>query len=157
MQRLTVCVVASGHGFNDGLKYVGVVTLVLLKAGIIQQFKVLPQVIIVCAAVMGIGTMLAGWRIHERLDKMVNGNHRKSFKPYMGVSTELTAGFAIWQTGWLGIPMSTTHSVVAAMAGARSAAGKVHVGSVIRILWGWIITYVFCFIGANLLTHAFLG
>lgn len=156
MQRVTVCVVASGHGFNDGLKYVGVFTLVLLKSGMISEFKVLPQTIVMCAIVMGLGTMLAGWRIHERLDKMVNGVHKKSFKPYMGVSTELTAGFSIWQTGWLGIPMSTTHSVVSAMAGARSASGKVHIGSVIRILWGWIITYVFCFAAANALTRLVL-
>lgn len=156
IQRFTVCVVASGHGFNDGLKYVGVITLVLLKSGVISEFRVLPQTIVMCAVVMGLGTMLAGCRIHDRLDTMVNGVHKKSFRPYMGVASELTAGFTIWQTGWLGIPMSTTHSVVAAMAGARSAFGKVHIGSVVRILWGWIITYVFCFFVADLLTRSFL-
>jgi|GEM_PF-6792563 PiT family inorganic phosphate transporter len=149
-QLFTVCGVASGHGFNDGLKYVGIFTLVLYKSHAISEFDVLPQVIVLCAIVMGAGTLLGGWRIHRRLNTMVNGQSeteapKKSFKPYMGVGTEIAAAFLIWQSGWLGIPMSTNHGVVSAMAGARSAAGKVHISSVIRIVWGWVITYAFCF------------
>ncbi len=158
IQRVTVCGVGSGHGFNDGLKYVGVFTLVLYKGKIIPEFQVLPEVIVLCAIVMGVGTLIGGWRIHRRLDSMVNGIHeptggrKKPFGPHMGVCTELTSAFSIWQTGWLGIPMSTNHSVVSAMAGARSAGGKVHIASVIKILWGWVVTYVFCFFGADLIT-----
>jgi hypothetical protein len=39
------------------------------------------------------------------------------------------------------------------MAGARSAAGKVHINSVIKIMWGWIVTYVFCFVVADVITY----
>lgn len=158
IQRFTVCGVASGHGFNDGLKYVGVFTLVLYKSKMISEFQVLPWVIVLCAIVMGAGTLIAGWRIHRRLDRMVNGNQeptsgrKKPFGPHMGVCTELTSAFSIWQTGWLGIPMSTNHAVVSAMAGARSAGGKVHISTVIKILWGWVVTYVFCFFGADFMT-----
>ena len=158
LQILTVCGVASGHGFNDGLKYVGIFTLVLFKAGAITVFHVMPWVIVLCAFVMAFGTLIGGWRIHRRLDGMVNHqpvgseSKKKAFRPHMGVSTELVSGFLIWQTGWLGIPMSTNHGVVSAMAGAKSASGKVHISSLVRIICGWIITYVFCFWVASTLT-----
>ena len=156
IQRVTVCLVGSGHGFNDGLKYVGIFTLVLYKSSIIERFEVRPEVVVLCAIVMGAGTLLGGWRIHRRLDGMVNGTHpqlgKKAFRPYMGVSSELVAAVSIWQSGWLGIPMSTNHAVVSAMAGARSATGKVHLSSVVKILWGWVVTYIFCFFVADALT-----
>src|SRR3989344_5218928 len=141
LQKLTVLAVASGHGFNDGLKYVGIFTLVLLKSEAIPTFQVLPEVIVLCAIVMGLGTLVGGWRIHARLNAMVNHEHdpdpkKKQFAPFMGVTTELVASFAIWRSGALGIPMSTNHAVVAAMAGARSARGKAHTASVVKILGG---------------------
>jgi PiT family inorganic phosphate transporter len=163
MQIVTVCFVSSGHGFNDGLKYVGIFTLVLVTSGVIPSFEVMPWVIGLCAFVMGIGTLIGGWRIHRRLDLMVNHPHpaevqvqKKSFQPFMGVTSELVSGFLIWQTGWLGIPTSTNHATVSAMAGARSASGKIHSGSLIRILWGWVVTYIFCFWCAELLTRVLL-
>jgi PiT family inorganic phosphate transporter len=149
-QIVTVCGVSSGHGFNDGLKYVGIFTLVLYISGATSEFTVFPWVIILCAFVMGAGTLIGGWRIQKRLHSLVNDHKhedpaKQHFEPYMGVCAELTSAFLIWQTGFLGIPTSTNHSVVSAMAGARSANGTVHMDSVTRILWGWIVTYLFCF------------
>lgn len=160
-QLVTVCGVSSGHGFNDGLKYVGIFTLVLLISGATTEFTVFPWVIVLCAFVMGVGTLIGGWRIHKRLHSMVNDHQhvdpsKQTFKPYMGVCAELTSAFAIWQTGFLGIPMSTNHSVVSAMAGAKSANGSVHMESVMRILWGWVITYGFCFFTSCLVSRLFL-
>jgi inorganic phosphate transporter, PiT family len=162
LQIGTVSAVGIAHGFNDGLKYVGIFTLVLTLSGVITDFRVLPEVIVLCAFVMGTGTLMGGWRIHKRLDQMVNhdknGPHSedKQFKPYMGVCAELTSAVAILQTGILGIPMSTNHTVVSAIAGAKSSNGTVHGGAIIRILWGWIVTYIFCFTGAYLLCSFFL-
>jgi PiT family inorganic phosphate transporter len=160
-QLVTVCGVSSGHGFNDGLKYVGIFSLVLLISGATTEFTVYPWVIFLCAVVMGAGTLIGGWRIHRRLHGMVNLSHAadpkpQPFAPYMGVCAELTSAFLIWQTGFLGIPTSTNHAVVSAMAGAKSANGKVHTGSITRITWGWIITYVFCFFTAYLFSTWFL-
>lgn len=161
LQRVTVCAVSSGHGFNDGLKYVGIFTLVLSmemkNQGSVSVFTVLPWVVILCAIVMGAGTLVGGRKIHERLDGMVNGaSKKKRFMPYMGVAAELTSAVSIWQSGFLGIPMSTNHAVVSAMAGAKSADGKVHTGSVVRIFWGWFLTYGFCISIAYLLAKGFL-
>lgn len=158
LQFVTVAAVASGHGFNDGLKYVGIFTLVLLKAGILTEFHVLPEVIILCAVVMGAATLIGGWRIHRRIEGMVNDAEiaskpkKKPFEPYMGVTAELFSAFGIWQTGFLGIPMSTNHMVVSSIAGAKSSSGKVHINALVKIIWGWIVTYIFCFFFADLLT-----
>lgn len=161
MQLVTVCGVSSGHGFNDGLKYVGIFTLVLFISGVTQQFVVLPWVIVLCAFVMGTGTLIGGWRIHKRLHSLVNDhNHpdpnKKIFHPYMGVCAELTSAFLIWQTGFLGIPTSTNHAVVSAMVGAKSANGSIHANSIVRIVWGWVVTYAFCFFVAFFLAKALL-
>lgn len=159
-QLVTVCGVSSGHGFNDGLKYVGIFTLVLLISGATPAFTVFPWVIVLCALVMGAGTLIGGWRIHKRLHSMVNEHKsaemHKPFTPYMGVCAELTSALLIWQTGFLGIPMSTNHSVVSAMAGAKSANGSVHMESVMRIIWGWVVTYGFCFGVAYFVSSSFL-
>ena len=153
----TVCLVAVGHGLNDGLKYVGIFTLVLFTGGIITTFTVSPVTIIACAVVMAIGTLLGGYRIHRRLDGLVNGAEEiRTFSPFMGVTAELVAGLAIWQTGFLGIPMSTNHSVVSAMAGAKSARGKICQESMMKIIWGWIVTYFFCFTFAWFFASLFL-
>jgi len=157
LQKVTVCALASGHGFNDGMKYAGIFTLVLYKSKVISEFEVMPVTIVLCATVMGLGTLLGGWRIHERLDGMVNhehkiGDNKKPFSAYMGVCTELVASFAIWKSGSLGIPMSTNHAVVSAMAGAKSANGKTHASSVVKILGGWVATYLVGFFVAEWLT-----
>lgn len=160
-QLVTVCGVSSGHGFNDGLKYVGIFTLVLFISGVTNQFVVLPWVIVLCAFVMGAGTLIGGWRIHKRLHSLVNDHEhadpaKKPFHAYMGVCAELTSGFLIWQTGFLGIPTSTNHAVVSAMAGAKSANGSIHANSITRIIWGWVVTYFFCFLVAFLVSKALL-
>jgi inorganic phosphate transporter, PiT family len=161
LQRVTVCGTGSGHGCNDGLKYYAVFLLVLSKAGITEGFQIRWEVLLPCAFVLAIGTWLGGWRIHQRLDEMVNGNastelqKKKPFRSHMGVCSEIPAGFLLWQTSWLGWPTSTNHATVSTMAGARSASGKAHISSVVKIIWGWVITYVFCFFTAQYLTIAF--
>jgi PiT family inorganic phosphate transporter len=147
VQLGTVFVMATGHGFNDGLKYAGIFTLVMLKAGLIASFQVFPIVIVLCAIALAVGTYLGGSRIHHRLDSMVNkdSESHELFEPYMGVAAEGVAGLFMWGSGMLGIPMSTNHALVAAMAGAKSVAGRIHQNTAIKIVWGWVVTYFFCF------------
>jgi PiT family inorganic phosphate transporter len=63
LQILSAAFMAFSHGSNDGQKFIGVFTLSLLLGGIIPEFKVSLWVIILCAATMGIGTAVGGWRI----------------------------------------------------------------------------------------------
>jgi len=119
-QAITVMLVAFGHGWNDGLKFVGVFALVLLLGGVTSVFSVPAWIVMLCAFVMGLGTMFGGWRIVTRIAKeMVNDVYHSS----QGVIAELIAALSIGATAFFGIPMSTTHTVVSSVAGAKASQG----------------------------------
>jgi PiT family inorganic phosphate transporter len=147
-QLVTLTLVAGVHGWNDGLKFVGVFALVLLLGGVTPQFAVTPQIILICAAVMGAGTLCGGWRIVARIKKMA----RNDCKPWQGVTAETVAALCIGASAFGGVPMSTTHTVVSAIAGAKASAGMkdVHWNTVGLIAWGWLLTILFCGMGSAL-------
>lgn len=142
-QAVTVSLVAFGHGWNDGLKFIGVFALVLLLGGITTTFYVSTWIVVVCAITMGLGTLVGGWRIVTRIGyDMVNN----TYHPSQGVVAELVAALGIAGTAFGGIPMSTTHTVVSSVAGAKASHGlhAVHWKTVRIILQGWIATLLFC-------------
>lgn len=151
LQAVTVMLVAFGHGWNDGLKFVGVFALVLLLGGVSAAFHVPAWVVVVCAIVMGAGTFFGGWRIVTRIAKeMVND----IYKAEQGVVAEFVAASGIGATAFFGIPMSTTHTVVSSIAGAKASHGFAAVNwKIVRlIIQGWLVTVVFCGIVAYCLS-----
>jgi inorganic phosphate transporter, PiT family len=148
LQLMTLTLVAGVHGWNDGLKFVGVFALVLLLSGITQEFAVTPQIILICAFVMGAGTLCGGWRIVARIKKMANND----CKPWQGVTAETISALCIGASAFGGIPMSTTHTVVSAVAGTKAASGRknVHWNTAGLIAWGWVLTIVYCAFGSAL-------
>jgi len=153
-QAVTVMLVAFGHGWNDGLKFVGVFALVLLLGGVNATFHVSPWIVVICAIVMGAGTFCGGWRIVTRIAKeMVND----IYKAEQGVVAELIAAAGIGTTAFFGIPMSTTHTVVSSIAGAKASHGMRSVNwKIVRlIIQGWLVTVVFCGIVAYCLSFTF--
>ncbi|MBI5470576.1 inorganic phosphate transporter [Candidatus Kaiserbacteria bacterium] len=152
LQAFTVMLVAFGHGWNDGLKFIGVFALVLLLGGITTIFYISPWVVVLCALVMGAGTFLGGWRIVSRISRdMVNN----VYHPSQGVVAEFVAACGIGATAFFGIPMSTTHTVVSSIAGAKAAHGfhSVSWKTVLVIVQGWIATIICCSIFAYCLSY----
>jgi PiT family inorganic phosphate transporter len=150
-QTVTVMLVAFGHGWNDGLKFIGVFALVLLLGGVIPAFAISPWIVVICALVMGTGTLLGGWRIVTRIGKdMVNN----VYHPSQGVVAEFVAALGIAGTAFGGIPMSTTHTVVSSVAGAKASHGihAVNWKTVRIIIQGWIATIICCSIVAYVLS-----
>ncbi len=150
-QAVTVMLVAFGHGWNDGLKFIGVFALVLLLAGVTPVFHVSAWVVVLCALVMGAGTACGGWRIVSRVGKdMVNNLYHS----YQGVVAEAVAAIGIAGTAFGGIPMSTTHTVVSSVAGAKASHGirSIHWKTVRLIVRGWIATILCCSIVAYCLS-----
>jgi PiT family inorganic phosphate transporter len=150
-QAVTVMLVAFGHGWNDGLKFIGVFALVLLISGVYTVFHVSAWMVILCAAVMGAGTLCGGWRIVSRIAKDMVGN---VYHPSQGVVAEFVAALSIAGTAFGGIPMSTTHTVVSSVVGAKVSHGirSVHWKTVRLIVQGWIATIVCCSIIAYCLS-----
>ncbi len=142
LQLITLTLVAGVHGWNDGLKFVGVFALVLFLGGVTPAFAVTPQIILICAVVMGTGTLCGGWRIVARIKKMT----KHDCKPWQGVTAETISALCIGASAFGGVPMSTTHTVVSAIGGAQASVSLKHVhwGTAGLIIWGWFLTVVFC-------------
>jgi hypothetical protein len=52
-----------GHGSNDAQKTAGIIAVLLYSHGVYSEFTVPGWVILSCYSVMGLGTLLGGWRI----------------------------------------------------------------------------------------------
>src|SRR5207237_10452565 len=92
---------------------------------------------VVCAVVMAMGTAVGGWRIIKTL-----GHKMVKLHPINGFAAETSSALVIFTATHLGIPVSTTHNISAAIMGVGSAlrlnAIKWTVGE--RMIWGWILT-----------------
>jgi PiT family inorganic phosphate transporter len=86
---------------------------------------------------MGLGTMMGGWRIVKTM-----GMRLTKLKPFGGVCAESAGALILGLTSFLGVPVSTTHTITGAIVGvgAVSKPGSVRWGVASRILWAWIFT-----------------
>ncbi|HJX34441.1 MAG TPA: inorganic phosphate transporter, partial [Desulfatiglandales bacterium] len=62
-QLLSAALYSLGHGGNDAQKTMGIITGLLLSAGVITKFQVPLWVVLSCHAAIALGTMFGGWRI----------------------------------------------------------------------------------------------
>jgi PiT family inorganic phosphate transporter len=140
-QLLSAAFMAFGHGSNDGQKFIGVFSLVLLLSGIHQQFHVPLWVILLCAGMMGIGTSLGGWRVIKTM-----GLRLTKLEPVHGFAAETGAAATIALASHLGIPLSTTHTISTAILGVGTTRGfsAVRWGVTRDIITAWILTFPVC-------------
>ncbi|TLX68587.1 MAG: inorganic phosphate transporter [Thaumarchaeota archaeon] len=127
------------HGSNDGQKTMGVITALLIAGGLLDSssFHVPIAVILAAAGAIALGTFFGGWRIVKTMAfKLTN------LKPYQGFCAETAGGAVLTSMAWLGIPVSTTHSIAGAIMGTGTAnrISAVRWGLGKRIIYAWIIT-----------------
>jgi PiT family inorganic phosphate transporter len=141
LQILSAAFMAFSHGSNDGQKFIGVFTLSLLLGGIIPEFNVPLWVIILCAATMGIGTAVGGWRIVKTM-----GLRLTKLEPVHGFAAETGAALTIELATRLGIPLSTTHTISTSIVGvgATRRLSAVRWGLTFEIVAAWILTFPIC-------------
>src|SRR3989338_2152397 len=94
LQILSAAFMAFSHGSNDGQKFIGVFSLVLLLGGVHTTFHVPLWVILLCAVTMGIGTSLGGWRVIRTV-----GLKLMKLEPVHGFAAETGAAMTIEQIG----------------------------------------------------------
>lgn len=127
------------HRANDGQKTMGVITALLIAAGMLdsKSFVVPIPVIFGAAAAIALGTFLGGWRIVKTMAFRLT-----SLKPYQGFCAETGGGAILTSMAWLGIPVSTTHAISGAIMGTGSTkrVSAVRWGIGKRIVYAWIIT-----------------
>jgi inorganic phosphate transporter, PiT family len=141
LQILSAAFMAYSHGSNDGQKFMGVFALTLVLGGKMAYFHVPWYVMIACGTVMGLGTIIGGWRIIHTL-----GHKLTKLEPVTGFAAETSASAAILIASRFGIPLSTTHCVTTAImgVGASRRISAVRWGVARNIVMTWLITFPVC-------------
>jgi len=141
LQVLSAAFMAFSHGSNDGQKFIGVFTLALVLGGILPEFAVPVWVILLCAATMGIGTALGGWKIIRTM-----GIRLTKLQPIHGFSAETSAALVIEVASRFGIPLSTTHTIGTSIIGVGSIQrfSAVRWGVAGEIIMAWLLTFPAC-------------
>jgi PiT family inorganic phosphate transporter len=136
-QILTGITLALSHGANDAQKTMGIITLALVTSGNIREFVVPLWVIIMCAAMIALGTAVGGWRLIRTL-----GGKIYKIRPVDGFASQLASSIVILGNSLLGGPVSTTQVVSSAImgVGAGERANKVRWGVAQEITMAWLFT-----------------
>ncbi|WP_307189041.1 inorganic phosphate transporter [Azospirillum sp. B506] len=137
-QLVSAALYSLGHGGNDAQKTMGIIAVLLFSQGMLgETFHVPFWVIIACQLAMGMGTMMGGWRIVRTM-----GSRITDLKPYQGFCAETAGAITLFGATWLGIPVSTTHTITGAIVGVGSArrTSAVRWGLAGRIVWAWVLT-----------------
>ena len=137
LQVLSASYMAFSHGSNDAQKTMGVMTLALVSAGILPEFKVPLWVIILAASAISLGTAAGGWRIIRTM-----GTKVVRLDPVHGFAAETSAATIILGASALGMPVSTTHVISSAILGVGSSDQfrAVHWGVARNIGIAWVLT-----------------
>ena len=136
-QVLTALALALSHGTNDAQKTMGIITLALVTGGYLSTFAVPTWVIVVCALMIALGTMLGGWKLIRTL-----GGKFYKIRPVDGFASQLASAGVILAATLVGGPVSTTQVVSSAIMGVGTAerANKGRWGVAQEIAAAWLLT-----------------
>ncbi|HEY8170835.1 MAG TPA: inorganic phosphate transporter [Candidatus Limnocylindria bacterium] len=128
---------AFSHGSNDAQKTMGIMTLALVTAGVIDSFEVPLWVILTAASAISLGTAAGGWRIIKTMGQKV-----VKLEPVHGFAAETTAATVIFGASQFGMPVSTTHVISSAIMGVGSSdrLKTVRWGVARSIVTAWLLT-----------------
>jgi inorganic phosphate transporter, PiT family len=136
-QIFTGLALALSHGANDAQKTMGIITLALVIGGFLNSFVVPQWVILICATMIAMGTMLGGWRLIRTL-----GGKFYKIRPVDGFSSQLASATVILGASLVGGPVSTTQVVSSSIMGVGAAerVNKVRWGVAKEIAAAWLLT-----------------
>ncbi len=156
LQIVSAAYMGYAHGHNDAQKTMGVIALALVGAQASGALDDLPSwlgflhpaagsgdkdvatwIVVTCALVMAAGTAAGGWRIIKTL-----GHKLVKLHPIHGFASETSAASVILLASSLGIPVSTTHNISAAIMGVGTAKrfNSIKWTVVEKMIWAWILT-----------------
>jgi PiT family inorganic phosphate transporter len=126
------------HGLNDAQKTMGIITVLLYSTGYLHgKFEVPHWVAISCYIAIALGTLTGGWKIIETM-----GSRITKLSQHQGFSASFSGSIILFTASWLGIPVSTTHTITGAVIGAGTArrASAVRWGVAGNVVTAWVIT-----------------
>ena len=138
LQLVSAALYSLGHGGNDAQKTMGIIAVLLYLQGFLGSAFYVPfWVILTCQAAMGLGTLLGGWRIVHTSGSKITRLH-----PVQGFCAEAGGAVTLFLATYLGIPVSTTHTITGAIIGVgaarKVAAVRWNVAS--NVVFAWIVT-----------------
>ncbi|MFH1382948.1 MAG: inorganic phosphate transporter [Chloroflexota bacterium] len=150
LQIISAAFMAFSHGSNDGQKFMGVFALALMLGGATTQFTIPLWVMLLSGSIMGLGTAVGGWRIIRTMGFKVT-----KLEPVHGFAAESSAALSILVASFLGIPLSTTHTIGTAImgVGATRRFSAVRWGVAGSIVTTWIVTFPVCAVLGYLFTR----
>jgi inorganic phosphate transporter, PiT family len=138
LQFVSASLYSLGHGGNDAQKTMGIIAVLLYSQGMLDgQFHVPLWVVLACQAAMGLGTLFGGWRIVRTM-----GSRITRLTPMQGFCAETGGAITLFLATWLGVPVSTTHTITGAIIGVGAAkkASAVRWSVANNIVIAWIVT-----------------
>jgi PiT family inorganic phosphate transporter len=127
-----------GHGGNDAQKTMGIIAALLFAHGLSGgSFHVPLWVVLSCQAAMALGTLFGGWRIVRTM-----GSRITHLTPVQGVCAETAGAATLFMATYMGIPVSTTHTITGAIIGVGAArrVSAVRWNVAQDIVVAWILT-----------------
>ena len=138
LQLVSASLYSIGHGGNDAQKTMGIIAVLLFSVGKLgKDFHVPLWIVLSCHAAMGLGTLFGGWRIVETMGMKIT-----KLRPVGGCCAETAGAITLFLATYLGIPVSTTHTITGSIigVGAVNKISAVRWGIAERIIWAWILT-----------------
>ena len=138
LQFASASLYSLGHGGNDAQKTMGIIAVLLYSEGHLgTEFSVPFWVVLACQAAMAMGTLMGGWRIVRTMGLRIT-----KLTPMQGFCAETGGAATLFMATWLGVPVSTTHTITGAIVGVGSvtSASAVRWGIAGRIVWAWVLT-----------------
>lgn len=138
LQLISAAAYSLGHGGNDAQKTMGIIAVLLFSQGLLgSEFHVPFWVVLSCQSAMALGTLFGGWRIVHTM-----GSKITRLTPPQGFAAETGGAITLFAATYLGIPVSTTHTITGAIIGVgasrRMSAVRWNVAS--SIVFAWLVT-----------------
>ena len=140
-QRFSAAGSALLHGAQDSQKFMGIYMLGLsLYGASVSTDTIPPAIVLICAAVMTLGTMLGGARIIKKV-----GIDMTELDAAGGSASDAASTVVLSFCSLAGIPASTTHSKASAIMGTGLCKkGGIDLRIAGQMLAAWALTFPFC-------------
>jgi PiT family inorganic phosphate transporter len=141
LQLVSAAAYSLGHGGNDAQKTMGIIAGALVAGGYLGlengHLPIPLWVVLAAHAAIALGTLSGGWRIIHTM-----GSKITKLQPVGGFAAETAGAISLFTATYLGVPVSTTHTITGAIIGVGSIRrlSAVRWGIAGRIVWAWILT-----------------
>lgn len=144
------------HGAQDGQKFMGVFLLGIFLSrgqGTSVDFEVPFWLMILCSAVMAVGTSIGGMRIIKTV-----GMDMVHLEKYQGFAADLAAAGCLLVSSLTGMPVSTTHTKTTSIMGVGAAKrlSSLDWGIIKEMLSAWVLTFPGCGLVGFIMAKLFL-